>query len=220
MQTNKPTTQPWLLPLEATLFLSIVALRYTGHVPISSTPWLLLIAFAYLKLSHRTWHDFGLHTHTLKTDIYLGTLLGITLQLFGTFIQEPFFDHLIGTKQDISQFDPIKSNLILTTLMIILSWLFAGFGEEMVHRGYLLNRISETLGDRRSATFIALILSSTLFALGHKYQGPSGMLDAGFMGIYYGLIYLLSGKRLVLSIITHGTNNTLGFIFLYLGFFD
>ena len=37
------------------------------------------------------------------------------------------------------------------------------------------------------ATIIALILSSVIFAIGHKYQGPSGMLDAGFMGIYYGL---------------------------------
>jgi len=104
--------------------------------------------------------------------------------------------------------------------MILLSWLLAGFGEEMVHRGYLINRISETLGGGQTSTIIALILSSAIFAVGHKYQGPSGMLDAGFMGIYYGLIYLLSGKRLMLSVITHGMNNTLGFIFLYLGFFD
>lgn len=218
MQTKNKFS--YLTALEASLFLSIVILRYMGYVPISSTPWLLLIAVTYLKLSHRTWRDFGLNTETLKSDIYLGTLLGIALQLFGTFIQEPFFDHLIGTKQDISQFDAIKQSIPLTIFMICLSWLLAGFGEEMVYRGYLLNRISETLGGNRASITVALILSSAIFAVGHKYQGPSGVLDAGFMGIYYGLISLLSGKRLMVSVITHGMNNTLGFAFLYLGFFD
>ena len=180
----------------------------------------MLVCFAYLKLSHRTWRDFGLNASTLKHDINLGTFIGIGLQLFGTFIQEPFFDHLLGTKKEISQFDAIKQSIPLTIFMIVLSWLLAGFGEEIVYRGYLLNRISETFGGNRTATIIALILSSAIFAVGHKWQRPSSMLDVGFTGIYYGLSCLLSGKRLMVAVDTHGMNNTLGFKFLYLGFFD
>lgn len=218
MQTKNISN--WILPVEAILFLGIVALRYAGYVPISSTPWLLLIAVLSFRMRVQTWRNVGLQTDTLKRDIILGTILGIALQLFGTFVQEPFFDWLTGSHQDISQFEGIRQSLGLIIFMIALSWLLAGFGEEMIYRGYLLTRVSEIFGGGRTATIIGLVFSSFIFALAHKYQGISGILDSGFMGIYYGLIYLRSGKRLYVSVFTHGVNNTLGFIFLYLGFFD
>jgi hypothetical protein len=210
----------WIMPIEALFFFAIVTLGYAGHVPTSSAPWLLLIAALSFKIRIQTWQNVGPHTNTLKLDILLGTILGITLQTFGTFIQEPFFDWLTQSHQDISQFEGVRQSLGLIILMIALSWLLAGFGEEMVYRGYLLTRVTEICGNGRTATFIGLIFSSLIFALAHKYQGISGILDSGLMGFYYGLIYLLSGKRLYVAIFTHGVNNTLGFIFLYLGFYD
>ena len=142
------------------------------------------------------------------------------LHFFGTVVQEPFFDWLMNTTQDFSQFEPIRQHMGLLLLMIALSWVLAGFGEEMVYRGYLLTRISEVFGGSRFAVVAGLLLSSGIFAVAHKYQGPSGVLDAGFMGIYYGLVYLGCGRRLLPSVFAHGTNNTIGFIGFYLGFYN
>ena len=102
--------------------------------------------------------------------------------------------------------------------MLALNWTLAAFGEEMVYRGYLLNRFLDLFGTSKAAPAMALVASSLVFSMAHVWQGVSGILDSAFMGVLYGLLYLASGRNLWLSVVAHGVNNTIGFILLFYGY--
>jgi len=43
------------------------------------------------------------------------------------------------------------------------------------------------------------------------------MISAGLGGFAFGLLYLVTGRNLWVSVIAHGTTDTVGFLLLYLG---
>jgi len=81
-----------------------------------------------------------------------------------------------------------------------------------------MNRLAD-LGHRsRPAWLVSLILTSALFGWAHREgQGFPGMLQEGFNGLLLGLLYLASGRNLVVPIVAHGVANTLAFVLIYLG---
>ncbi len=54
---------------------------------------------------------------------------------WGTFVQEPLFDWLTGSTQDLSQFENLPGNAAFLIVMLLLNWTLAAFGEEIVYRG-------------------------------------------------------------------------------------
>lgn len=79
--------------------------------------------------------------------------------------------------------------------------------EESIFRGYLLRRFSQVTGNRAGA----IVLVSAIFALGHAYQGPLGMVAVGAIGIAFTLIYLWRGS-LVAPITMHFIQNCIGML--------
>ena len=65
----------------------------------------------------------------------------------------------------------------------------AGVCEEILYRGFLIAVFASLFN-----TWIALGLSTIIFGLGHLYQGPSGVLKTGFVGLIMGALYLLTGS--------------------------
>ena len=43
------------------------------------------------------------------------------------------------------------------------------------------------------------------------------MISAGLGGLVFGALYLATGRNLWVSVIAHGTTDTVGFLLLYLG---
>jgi membrane protease YdiL (CAAX protease family) len=68
----------------------------------------------------------------------------------------------------------------------------AGVCEEMVYRGYLIWYLGHAMGLGWAA-----LGSSVLFVLGHAYQGVSGFLKTGAVGLVMAGLYLLTGSILV-----------------------
>ncbi len=67
--------------------------------------------------------------------------------------------------------------------------LTAGFCEEFIFRGYLIWFFQPWLSWWGSAA-----LCSIFFALGHSYQGLTGILRTGIMGLVFVLIFAISGS--------------------------
>lgn len=67
----------------------------------------------------------------------------------------------------------------------------AGICEELIARGYLMWFIGAWTGP-----WIAAVLSSALFGLGHAYQGRSGVIKTGAVGLVMALVYLGTGSLL------------------------
>ncbi len=81
------------------------------------------------------------------------------------------------------------------------SWLAvsAGVCEEIAYRGFLIWYLAAAFGMPLGAG-----LSTVIFGVAHAYQGPSGILKTGIVGLIFAGLYLLSGS-LWLSILLHAT---------------
>lgn len=102
----------------------------------------------------------------------------------------------------------------LTTLLFV--WVFAAFGEEIAYRGYILRRALDVFGESSLGTAAALLIAATAFGFGHYYKGPVGILESTGSGLILGAAYLLS-RRLWVSTLTHGLNDTVAVVFSFFG---
>jgi uncharacterized protein len=142
---------------------------------------------------------------------------GLLISAFELFISGPLLTRLTGKAANLEDFRPLVGNWKLLLLVLAGNWTLAAFGEEMVYRGYLLNRLAD-LGHRtRAAIIAALVVSSVVFAFAHTYQEVTGVVEAGIDGLWLGLLYLACDRKLAVPIIAHGVSNMPDVILVYLG---
>src|SRR2546425_359102 len=118
---------------------------------------------------------------------------------------------------DLEVFRALTGNLKLTLIFLALTWTLAAFGEEMVYRGYLMNRVADLLNRTRRAWIVSLFAVHIGFGLAHAYQGLTGIIDEGLMGLLLGLIYLRTGRNLAVPIIAHGIGDSIDFVLIFFG---
>ncbi|AKQ43478.2 hypothetical protein CP97_13745 [Aurantiacibacter atlanticus] len=82
--------------------------------------------------------------------------------------------------------------------------LAAGLGEELLWRGFLMNRL-ERLGGLRGRIWLVLIVQAILFGLPHAYQGVGGMIVTGAVGLLLGLVRIMQRGNLWAVIIAHAS---------------
>jgi membrane protease YdiL (CAAX protease family) len=210
-------TRAWLWA-ELGLALGIFAAANFWHaLPIGETPWLLMLGWISLRLRGRGWGSLGL-VRPANWGQVIAVALGaaIGLQLLSTFVTEPLITLLSGRPTDLSKFRPLVGNLKLVIGMLVVVWTLAAFGEELVYRGYLLNRGAD-LGYRTRRAWIASYLSvSLLFGFGHLYQGPTGVADTTVTGLLLGGLYLGFRRNLWIPILTHGLSDTIALVLVFL----
>lgn len=73
----------------------------------------------------------------------------------------------------------------------------AGIVEEIVYRGFVLWYLMHLM-----PLWVAVIVASVIFGLGHSYQGISGASRAGLVGLVFGILYVGTGS-IWLPIIAH-----------------
>jgi len=98
----------------------------------------------------------------------------------------------------------LKGNAELTAYLVVYVLIGAGFYEEFMFRGFLMQGLAMCLGGTRGAWGAALIIQGLLFGVSHSYQNPLGMLITGTLGCLLGLVVILSGRNLWIAIIAHG----------------
>jgi len=79
--------------------------------------------------------------------------------------------------------------------------------EETLFRGYLIHRFRQITG----STAAAVVVSSFLFSLGHGYQGATGLVTVGLLGLILAGIYLWRGS-LVAPMVLHFMQNFTGIL--------
>jgi len=67
-------------------------------------------------------------------------------------------------------------------VIIALPWVLAAFGEELVYRGYLMNRVADLGRGTRTGWIVSLFLISALFGFAHYQQGLTGIIEEGSDG--------------------------------------
>jgi len=117
---------------------------------------------------------------------------------------------------DTSEYGYMSGNLPMLLGALAAAWVVSSWGEEVVYRGFLINRFAE-LSTARFRWAAAVIGSAVLFGLAHFSWGPSGMVQTGFMGLALGIAYLRLKRNLWVTVLAHAYMDTILFVQMYLG---
>ncbi|HEY6250313.1 MAG TPA: type II CAAX endopeptidase family protein [Candidatus Angelobacter sp.] len=208
----------WLAIGELLVVMAVFVADDWRLISFNTTPLLLAMGWISLWIRKVSWRDVGLRVHqSWKTTVALGVAAGLLLEAFELFVSQPLLVRMTGKPADLGSFRALTGNLQLTVKYLVLAWIIAAFGEEMVYRGYLMNRVADLLNRTRTAWIVSLIAVHVAFGLIHSYQGITGVLDEGLMGFLLGVIYLRTGCSLSVPIIAHGIQDSIDFVLIFLG---
>jgi membrane protease YdiL (CAAX protease family) len=160
--------------------------------------------------------DLGLaRPHSILRTIAFGVAAGVVLVLFSKLLLTPLVEALTGIPRDLSAFDFVRGDITAYLSLMPKIWIGAAIGEEIVFRGFLIGRLEAGFGRAsRATTGAAVLLSSAVFAAGHSYQGPTGILITGVLGLIFAIVYVTAGRNLWLTIVMHGVYDTLSLAFV------
>jgi uncharacterized protein len=211
-------TGKWLAAGELLLAALLFAASACHRLPLGRGPWLLALGWVSLYVRKIGWRGVGLTGYrSWAATLGMGLGCGVLLELFELFVSQPILVRLLGKNADLSQFHGLTGNLKLTALYILLVWIVAAFGEEMIYRGYLMNRVADLLNRTRTAWIVSLIAIQVVFGLAHSYQGWTGVIDEGLMGVLLAVVYLGTGQNLAVPIVAHGVQDSIDLILIFLG---
>lgn len=119
------------------------------------------------------------------------------------------------------RFGDMEGNLPLFMMWLAISWIHAGFNEEMIYRAFLISRFEGAFAllGKNLAGVIAIFLAAAFFGYRHMYyQGWYGFVTTGVIALSLGALYLFIRKRNIWPLIVgHGLIDTLGMTARYLG---
>lgn len=121
----------------------------------------------------------------------------------------------IPESSDMSGYNYIQGNLPMLLLALVGSYIVSSFGEEVIYRGFLINRISELGSNSKRARWGAILFSSIIFGLIHFEWGVMGMVQTGFMGLALSISYIIVKRNLWITILAHAYMDTILFLQLY-----
>ena len=205
------------------------AAPYAGDnlVAIQGVIWIanvlmLLLVWQGLRLRGEGWAHFGLRFgRPSRQSVVRAVLLsfavfvgGLVAYLIGGGVAQLLPS--VPAEADLSGYDFLQGNLPMLLLSLLGVYIVSSFGEEVVYRGFLINRIAELKPNGRHMQVIALLGSSVLFGLAHWGWGLAGVVQTGFMGLGLGIAYLLVGRNLWINVLAHVYMDTILLVPLYL----
>jgi membrane protease YdiL (CAAX protease family) len=95
------------------------------------------------------------------------------------------------------------AELLLAFFLVVI----VAIAEETIFRGYLLLRFRAI----NLSLPWAAVLSTVIFSLGHGYEGTSGVVTVGAMGLMFALIYLWR-QSLVAPMVMHFLQDFMGIV--------
>src|SRR4051812_35419327 len=164
-------------------------------VPLSG---ILVLGWAWI--SKTPWRDLGL----MRPRNWAGTVaLGIVFGVLLKFAMKSIVMPLLGAPPVNGPFHFLAHNPAEIPWMLYAIIVGAGFGEEMVFRGWAFERFGKLLGHAWWAKAIAVLLTSAWFGQQHYgFQGMAGVENAALVGLIFGSIFAMTG-RLYLLMIAH-----------------
>jgi len=176
----------------------------------------LIIMLLSKYVRKEKWSEYGFKAIKWKT-LFLAIAIGIIYGLVDNYFIEQLITKLTGAEPDLSTYSGVKGNVGHLIAMLGIGWVIGGFFEEWFFRGYIFNRLQTVIHNPFIFKYIAIIITSIVFAFAHTYQGIGGIVDTGLFAVVMGLLYFALGKNIWYLMIIHGMYDTVGIIRLFLG---
>ncbi|AIZ43048.1 CPBP family intramembrane glutamic endopeptidase [Cellulophaga baltica] len=217
---NKITLRQTLIPLTT---LAIICFIWFGPLQIGMIEniviSILIIIANYIEYKGKLFLALGFQREkfTLKNIFVLAPLVALGLFAFYVFAVVPGVTKLTGVPIDYSSFKQLEGNLPSCLIALLVVWATAGFGEEIIFRGYFMRQFVKFFGESKVSIILNIVLFACFFGFMHSYQGITGQLVAGFVGSLLALIFYLRKYDLWFIIAVHGFFDTFALICIYFG---
>lgn len=157
LTTNRPAQVAELLGVFAPALVTItIAVPLVGDNPLArqAVVWvanvlMLVLVWLGLRLRGQNWEHFGLSFRFKGWRVAIATVLksfvvfvaAVAAFLVGSIIMTS----ILGTPEaaDMSRYDYLRGNLPLLILALAAVYVVSSFGEEVLYRAFLINRVAE-----------------------------------------------------------------------------
>jgi membrane protease YdiL (CAAX protease family) len=156
-------------------------------VPLSAA-----LALLWAHRSGTPWRAIGLaRPRSWPGALALGALFGIAFKLAMKALVMP----LLGADPVNRAYHHLAGNTAALPAMLYLIVIGAGFGEEVVWRGWMFERLGRLLGQGTVAKAAIVFVTAILFGLAHyPDQGLPGVEQAAIFGLVFGAIFAVTGR--------------------------
>lgn len=205
----------WLILCEAVLVKKLGVPVLIGFVMIPSG--VMLFTWWLVRLRGERWKHFG-----LKRPESIGNTIAIVLGMTVLLWMISLTADLLGFERDFSTFNPIRTSPYLLLYAFVYVWIFAGFYEEIVFRGFIMRRFAMVFGreGKNWPWYAAIVLQGSVFGIAHMYQGVYGVILTGIAGMLFGIAFFMGKKNLWPIILAHGLYDSTRIVAFYFGLFD
>ena len=211
------------------LAVIVLAAPLAGENPVASqgVVWvanvlMLVMVWLGLRLRGQGWAHFGLSfggaSRRMVGRAVLRSLVVFAAAVAAFVVGAIVMANVVGIPEgaDMSGYNYLSGNLPMLVLALVGVYIVSSFGEEVVYRAFLINRIAELGGGGKTAWRMAVLISSVVFGFAHYGWGASGIVQTGFMGLALGVSYLVVGRNLWVTILAHAYMDTILMVQMYL----
>jgi membrane protease YdiL (CAAX protease family) len=213
----------WLLMFIIQVILMIPMIFTIGILAIMTNPWALMILTSaevgfvippiwYVRKQGISFKSLGIKNLLSIRDIVLGLVFGFLMVGSNIFISWLMTLVMPGLGEgDTALFNPPTDvNVYIWLLLWIFSmFVFVGFTEELMFRGFLQRRLEIIYRTKKSKNFklIALVITSFIFAVVHLDW--IGLPTRFILGMFLGYLAQKRSYSLLGPTVAHGFNNSL-----------
>ena len=183
-----------------------------GNLLIVPTSALLVLLWA--KVSRTPWPELGfVRPRSWPRTIIIGIFFGVALKFFLKAVVMP----LLGAPPINESFRWVTGNPAALPLMLYLIIVGAGFGEEVVYRGWMFERMGRIFGSSVPAKVAMVLLTAALFAAAHyPGQGIPGVEQAFIVALIFGALFAMT-RQIFLLMIAHTAFDLIALAMIYWG---
>ena len=144
----------------------------------------------------------------------IGILAGLLLWFLSDQLWEPLLKQWVGPIK-LDSLSGVRGNLPNYLVLLAIGFIYGGVIEEILFRGFVIGWGSMLFGPKSVIPLV--VLSSAVFGAAHLYQGLSGAISTGLIGLGFALLYVGTGRKLLAPALAHMTLDAIGITQIYLG---
>ena len=177
--------------------VAILVILLTGNIFVGGVvvPVGAILVLVWARLSRTPWREIGLvRPRSWIAAVSIGTAFGVAFK----FAMKALVMPLLGADPVNHAYHYLAGNRALLPAAIWAMFV-AGFGEELVFRGWFFERFGKILGSGLAAKVAAVLITSAWFGISHySVQGLAGTEQAAIVGLVYGTIFAFAGQLFLL----------------------
>ena len=151
-----------------------------------------LLALLWAWRSHTPWRELGF---VRPKSWILTAIVGIVFGIAFKFLTKAVVMPLLGADPANPAYHYLAGNRAALPRMIFSLIVAAGFGEEVVYRGFLFERLRALFGRGPATNAIIVTISAAVFGLSHYFnQGITGVEHSVITGLVFGTMFVITGQ--------------------------